>query len=93
MDRIGGYKEDPLRKKSALLAIILQQRPERFLRSVESEEAPPIVDYHVQRSCLRLGLIRVVDPGLYESLSRRRIVSAADEAQVHDKSRRQRLCD
>ena len=29
-DHIGGYKEDPLRKKSGLLAVILNQRPESF---------------------------------------------------------------
>jgi hypothetical protein len=32
LDHIGGYKEDPLRKKTMLLALILEQRPERFLR-------------------------------------------------------------
>ena len=31
LDRVGGYKEDPLRKKSSLLALILSQRPEGFL--------------------------------------------------------------
>ena len=31
LDQIGGYKEDPLRKKSGLLALILNQRPETFL--------------------------------------------------------------
>jgi len=32
LDQIGGYKEDPLRKKSGLLALILNQRPEQSSR-------------------------------------------------------------
>ena len=59
---------DPLRKKSTLLAIILQQRPERFLRVEPSERVPPIIDYHLQRSCLRTGLVRVRDAALREKL-------------------------
>ena len=78
LDQIGGYKEDPLRKKSALLAIILQQRPEAFLREA-TEDAPPIVDYHVMRSCLRIGLINVIDAGLAERLQGRMLLSAAEE--------------
>jgi len=82
MDRIGGYKEDPLRKKSALLAMILVQRPERWLVPGPGEELPPIVDYHVQRSALRLGLIEVTDPALLKTLAARRLVSANAEHQV-----------
>ncbi len=82
LDRVGGYKEDPLRKKSALLGLILRQRPEAFLRTEPGDEAPPVVDYHVQRSCLRIGLVRVVDPGLGSSLERRELVGARDEAEV-----------
>lgn len=79
LDQIGGYKEDPLRKKSALLALILRQRPEGFLRRVEGDTIPPIVDYHVQRSCLRTGIVRVDDAALRENLESRRLVDAADE--------------
>jgi hypothetical protein len=78
LDRIGGYKEDPLRKKAALLAIILQQRPEAFLRA-DGQDAPPIVDYHVMRSCLRTGLIDVRDADLQARLEGRMLLSAADE--------------
>ena len=39
LDHIGGYKEDPLRKKSMLLALILEQRPEHFLRAALGEAA------------------------------------------------------
>jgi len=78
LDRIGGYKEDPLRKKAALLAIILQQRPEAFLRA-DRLDAPPIVDYHVMRSCLRIGLIDVLDAELQARLEGRMLLSEADE--------------
>ena len=78
LDRIGGYKEDPLRKKAALLGIILQQRPEVFLRA-DGQDAPPIVDYHVMRSCLRIGLIDVLDADLQTRLEGRMLLSAADE--------------
>ena len=79
LDHIGGYKEDPLRKKSTLLAIILQQRPEQFLRIDASEVVPPIIDYHLQRSCLRMGLIGVSDSRLRQALVNRELISADDE--------------
>lgn len=79
LDHIGGYKEDPLRKKATLLAIILQQRPEKFLRVNPEEIVPPIIDYHLQRSCLRTGLIRVDDDALQKNILRREIVSPAEE--------------
>ncbi len=82
LDHVGGYKEDPLRKKSALLAIILMQRPERFLRPAPGEQSPPIVDYHLQRSCLRTGLIQIADARLRSRLESRAVVTAAEEEAV-----------
>ncbi len=79
LDRVGGYKEDPLRKKSALLALILKQRPEGFLRFGEGEAVPPVVDYHVQRSCLRMGLVRVEDADLRRRLAGRQLLGAGEE--------------
>jgi sugar/nucleoside kinase (ribokinase family) len=80
LDHVGGYKEDPLRKKSALLGLILRERPERFLPR-GAEDLPPIVDYHVQRSLLRLGIVEVHDPGLQARLeSRVRLLPADEEA-------------
>jgi hypothetical protein len=79
LDQIGGYKEDPLRKKSSLLALILNQRPESFLPLREDEVVPPIVDYHNLRSALRIGLVDVNDEDLYQKLSERALVSAAEE--------------
>lgn len=82
LDHVAGYKEDPLRKKSALLAAILTQRPERFLVPAPDEDIPPIVDYHCQRTCLRLGVVRVEDAELERRLVERRVVSAPDERAI-----------
>lgn len=79
LDHIGGYKEDPLRKKSMLLALILEQRPERWLRPAPDEAQPPVIDYHLMRSCLRTGLIDVIDGDLRERLAARQVLPAADE--------------
>lgn len=79
LDHVGGYKEDPLRKKSALLALILSERPERWLRAAPAEQLPPIVDYHLQRMCLRLGLVDASDALLAAALSARKQLAAADE--------------
>ncbi len=79
LDRVAGYKEDPLRKKSVLLALILRQRPEGFLRAEGGEAVPPVVDYHVQRACLRMGLARVEDAALHQLLIDRKLLSGEDE--------------
>lgn len=79
LDRIGGYKEDPLRKKSSLLALILGQRPERFLSFGEGEHVAPVIDYHLMRSCLRTGLVEVRDEELRTTLAARRAVGAPEE--------------
>lgn len=79
LDHVGGYKEDPLRKKAVLLGIILQQRPEQFLRTDPGEPVPPIIDYHLQRSCLRIGLIDVTDETLRQALIRRQLLPPEDE--------------
>jgi hypothetical protein len=79
LDHVGGYREDPLRKKSALLAQILSDRPERLFEFGVDEALPPVMDYHLMRSCLRMGLVDVVDDDLRQSLEERRLVSAQDE--------------
>ncbi|HEY9152915.1 MAG TPA: PfkB family carbohydrate kinase [Anaerolineales bacterium] len=79
LDQIGGYKEDPLRKKSSLLALSLNQRPEAFLPLRNDEQVAPVIDYHVMRFCLRFGLIDVNDEELNNELRNRRVVLPADE--------------
>ncbi len=79
LDHIGGYKEDPLRKKSMLLALILEQRFEKFLRPAPHEPEPPVIDYHLMRSCLRTGLIEITDDDLRRRIIGREELSAEDE--------------
>jgi hypothetical protein len=82
LDHVGGYKEDPLRKKSTLLALILNQRPEAFLPFGAEEQPAPVIDYHLMRSCLRVGLIDVPDERLAQRLSERKLVEPAGESAV-----------
>ena len=79
LDQIGGYKEDPFRKKSSLLAMILNQRPEHFLPFREDEEIAPVVDYHALRSSLRMGLVDIVDDELAVKIQKRQIVAPGQE--------------
>lgn len=79
LDHIGGYKEDPLRKKAALLALYLTQRPEEFLPLGNSERVSPVIDYHALRFCLRVGLVDVVDRELREKLAARQVLPPTDE--------------
>jgi hypothetical protein len=77
--QVGGYKDDPLQKKSALLAYILVNRPERFLRPATGEALPPCIDYHLMRSALRTGIVNVIDPGLRLQVIDRRRMTDEDE--------------
>jgi len=79
LDHISGYKEDPIRKKSNLLALSLSQRPEAFLKFGVDEAVEPVVDYHCLRSCLRTGLIEVLDEELKRKIANRELISEDDE--------------
>ena len=79
---IPGYTEDPLRKKLFLLATVLENRPEGFLEVNDPESLGPIIDYHLQRSALRTGLVEVSDPSLRAKLKRRELVSGGEEKEV-----------
>ena len=79
LDHVGGYKEDPFRKKSNLLAMILKERPEGFLRISADEAIQPVIDYHVMRFCLRTGLVEVLDAALREKIAQRALVSVEEE--------------
>ncbi|MDP3963052.1 MAG: queuosine salvage family protein [bacterium] len=56
---IPGYDADSYLKKNRLLAMALHRRPEHFLAVTDHEHWKPIVDYHLMRVSLRLGLIDV----------------------------------
>lgn len=79
LNKVGGYKEDPLRKKSGLLALILNQRPEAFLTFASGEQVEPVIDYHLMRSCLRVGLVDILDEELKTKIANRELISPEDE--------------
>ncbi len=79
LDHIGGYKEDPFRKKTNLLALILMERPERFLKVSADEAIQPVIDYHVMRFCLRTGLVDILEAGLREKIANRALVTKTEE--------------
>lgn len=58
--QISGYNRDTyLEKKNLHLAMNLACRPEKFLRVKDPENWKPLVDYHVMRLFLRLGMIDI----------------------------------
>jgi hypothetical protein len=79
---VPGYAEDPLQKKAMLLAIALENRPEHFLKVSDAESAVPIIDYHLQRSALRTGLVRVGDAALRHKLVARELLGESEERSV-----------
>lgn len=79
LDKISGYKEDPLRKKSNLLALVLNQRPEGFLNFGVDENVPPVIDYHTMRACLRMGLVDILDERLKHKIAARLLVTEEEE--------------
>jgi sugar/nucleoside kinase (ribokinase family) len=80
LDKLGGYKEDPLRKKSGLLAFILNQRPEKFLTF--ERETSPVIDYHAMRACLRIGLVEIQDPELRTKVVERQLIHPSEESAI-----------
>jgi sugar/nucleoside kinase (ribokinase family) len=79
LDHIEGYKEDPFRKKSNLLAMILKERPEYFLAISEGESIQPVIDYHVMRFCLRTGMVEIMDTDLHRKVAGRYVISGEEE--------------
>jgi hypothetical protein len=70
--------------------LILEQRPEMFLRSAGAprltgeglgvrDTEPPVIDYHLMRSCLRTGLVDVIDDDLRRRLIGREELSSGEE--------------
>jgi len=82
--RLPGYCEDPLAKKANLLAIVLGNRPEHFLRLSDRENIRPIVDYHLMRGCLRTGCVDLLDPDLERRMTGRQWVDAIEERAIRD---------
>jgi hypothetical protein len=82
LSTLPGYAEDPLAKKANLLAIILANRPERFLDLRDPESITPIVDYHLMRSCLRTGCVEIIDDDLRHRVERRAWVDEVEEDEI-----------
>jgi sugar/nucleoside kinase (ribokinase family) len=85
LEEVPGYREDPYRKKAMLLAMTLTNRPERFLnvRGAGSDVGwGPVVDYHIQRTALRTGIVVPLDQELRAKLNARELLSAVDEDAV-----------
>lgn len=76
-----GYDRDPLMKKNLLLAMILTGRPEKFFKTGNDTFWPPIVDYHLMRVALRMGLVDL-EPEEYDRLSSRVWVSGDVEKNI-----------
>lgn len=51
------FSRDRMQKKALLLAMALVNRPEHFLKPSADDTWNPIVDYHLMRVALRLGLV------------------------------------
>jgi hypothetical protein len=79
--RVPGFDKDPAEKKSTLLAMILANRPEKFLEVKDPYNWSPIIDYHVMRVALRLGLIELDKNELRANINRR-WVNAEKESEI-----------
>ncbi|MEW5694130.1 MAG: hypothetical protein AB1765_12655 [Candidatus Hydrogenedentota bacterium] len=79
--KIGGYKEDPLSKKINMLIMILQNRPEKFIKK---EDIPPIIDYHIQRLSLRTGMVKISSVKLRDKIIHQRFVLRDEEMDIRN---------
>jgi len=84
--RVDGYDKDKLEKRQLLLAMVLANRPERFLKVNDPENWKPIVDYHLMRVGLRLGIVELSTRQRY-LIKNRLWVSMEDEDDVRLKTR------
>jgi len=78
---IPGYAEDPLEKKLSLLAIILKNRPEHFLE-IGNADLIPVVDYHIQRTFLRTGMVEIAPGSLRTRVTERRFLAEDEESAI-----------
>jgi hypothetical protein len=80
--QVPGYRGDPLQKKAMLLALMLENRPEKFLNVKDPASAVPVIDYHLQRSALRTGIVRITDPKVRHRIEARILVDRETEGNV-----------
>lgn len=77
---IPGYNQDPLEKKNLLLAMMLFNRPEQFLKVTDPENWKPLVDYHVMRLALRLGIVELDNEE--QEINRQRLWTSARSERI-----------
>ncbi len=82
LSQLPGYAEDPMAKKANLLVVMLAARPEGFLELRDPQNIRPIVDYHLMRSCLRTGCVRILDEDLRRRLEGRQWVDCEEEREI-----------
>lgn len=80
LSELPGYREDPLRRKTFLLGMILSRRPEKFLQG--DGPWPPVLDRHMLRLSLRWGAVQVADPEMEKRLAEGRSVPPVVEERV-----------
>ena len=80
-----GYNADGFFKKNLLLAMILANRPEHFLKIKSDDLKYPIVDYHLMRVALRLGLISL-NFAEWNLISKREWVNESFEGSIRQKT-------
>jgi len=83
---IPGYREDPLQKKSMLLATIMENRPERFLCVTDPQSGIPLIDYHLQRSALRTGLVVISNHDVLKKIALREAIAPEVEEAIRNET-------
>lgn len=84
LKNLSGYKEDYLAKKAMLLILTLANRPEHFIKISDNANIKPIVDYHIQRTSLRTGIVKIIDRNLLIKIKERLYVPAAEEKEIRE---------
>jgi hypothetical protein len=79
---IPGYNRDYLEKKNMLLAMALANRPEKFLKVNDPDRWMPIVDYHLMRVGLRLGIVKILDAKILKKVINREWVDVYAEREI-----------
>ncbi|MFA6338925.1 MAG: queuosine salvage family protein [Candidatus Paceibacterota bacterium] len=74
-----GFNEDKFCKKMLLLAMVLANRPEKFLVVKDDYNWEPIIDYHLMRTALRLGLVDLNDDEYGKNRNRRWVSSRVEQ--------------
>ena len=81
LQSVPGYGEDPLAKKALLLLMVETNRPEHFINPEAGFVWPPVIDYHLMRIALRLGLI-TLSPEWRKQNTQRLFISGDHERKI-----------